>query len=206
MNTPHRPTEADFRSAVPFSRSGMRLLNGLGCSVSRSTQTTSFRTATWRSPLFETARHRWWSWSQFSKICPLREARGRCLVVRDCTSRRLDCASHLDVMSLAANIFAPFGAVPRINRPARRMAHDLLCAALLLSAVGLPAARARGATGHRRAWHTIPRFVPRPVARRRLRVLINGRTGLFEQPAHSPRTNPADSKSRLWFIYVNSGP
>ena len=34
MNTPHRPTEAEFRSTVPFSRSGMRLFNGLGCCVS----------------------------------------------------------------------------------------------------------------------------------------------------------------------------
>ena len=44
-----------------------------------------------------------------------------------------DCASHLGVMPLAANIFAPFGAVARISRTARRTAHDLLCAALLLS-------------------------------------------------------------------------
>jgi len=56
----------------------------------------------------------------------------RRLAVRDGTSR-LDCASHLDVMSLAANIFAPFGSVARISRTARRKAHSLLCAALLLS-------------------------------------------------------------------------
>ena len=76
------------------------------------------------------------------EICPLREARCRCLVVRDGTSR-LDCASHLDAMSLAANIFAPFGAVPRISRTARRMAHDLLCAALLLLGCLRPARAAR---------------------------------------------------------------
>ena len=29
-NKPHRPNEAGFRSNVPFSRTGMRLLNGLG--------------------------------------------------------------------------------------------------------------------------------------------------------------------------------
>ena len=77
-----------------------------------------------------------------------------------------------------------------------------------VAVVGLPAAHARGATGHLRAWHwhIMPRFVPRPVARRRLLVLISDRTGLFVQPAHSPRANPADSKSRSWFIYVNSGP
>ena len=34
MNTPHRPNEADFGSNVPFSRTGMRLFNGLGCTVS----------------------------------------------------------------------------------------------------------------------------------------------------------------------------
>ena len=62
--------------------------------------------------------------------------------MRDGTSR-LDCASHLDVMSLAANIFAPFGAVPRISRTARRMAHDLLCAALLLLGCLRPARAAR---------------------------------------------------------------
>ena len=56
---------------------------------------------------------------------------------------RLDCASHLDVMSLAANIFAPFGAVPRISRTAGRMAHDLLCAALLLLGCLRPARAAR---------------------------------------------------------------
>ena len=33
MNTPHRPNEADFWSNVPFSRTGMRFFNGLGCTV-----------------------------------------------------------------------------------------------------------------------------------------------------------------------------
>ena len=49
-NTPHRPRKADFRSTAPFSRSGMRLFNGLGCSVSCSAQATSFRKATSSSP------------------------------------------------------------------------------------------------------------------------------------------------------------
>ena len=131
MNTPHRPREAGFRSTAPFSRTGMRLLNGLGCSVSCSTQATSFRKATWSSPCLGLRATVGGLLEHVLEICPLREARCRCLVVRDGTSR-LDCASHLDAMSLAANIFAPFGAVPRISRIARRMAHDLLCAALLL--------------------------------------------------------------------------
>ena len=45
---------------------------------------------------------------------------------------RFDCASDFDVTSLALNTFAPFGAGPRTSRAARRMAHDYLCAALLL--------------------------------------------------------------------------
>ena len=45
-----------------------------------------------------------------------------------------------------------------------------------------------------------------PVSRRRFPVLINGRRGLFEQPAHSPGACPADSKPRSRFIYLNSGP
>ena len=68
------------------------------------------------------------------------------------------------------------------------MAHGLLRAALLLLGCLRPP-RAHGATGHRRAWH-MPRFVPRPVARRRLLVLINDRTGLFEQPATQPESEP----------------
>ena len=56
---------------------------------------------------------------------------------------RLDCASHLDVISLAANTFAPFGAAPRISRTARRITHDLLCAALLLLGYLRPARAAR---------------------------------------------------------------
>ena len=63
MNKPHRPNEADFRSNVPFSGTGMRLFNGLGCSVSCSTQATSFRKATWSSrsvaPRNPRYRHRW---------------------------------------------------------------------------------------------------------------------------------------------------
>ena len=73
-----------------------------------------------------------------------RDARWRCLAASDGASW-LDCASHLSVMSLTANIFAPFGAVPRISRTARRMAHDLLCAALLLLDCLRPARAARPA-------------------------------------------------------------
>ena len=62
--------------------------------------------------------------------------------MRDGTNR-LDCASHLGVMSLATNIFAPFGAVPQISWTARRMAHDLLCAALLLLSCLRPPRAAR---------------------------------------------------------------
>ena len=131
-----------------------------------------------------------------------REARWRCLSTSDGASW-LDCASHFDVTSFDVNILAPFGADSRISRTARRMAHDLLCAALLLLGCLRPARAARlaiAALGICRASY--------------LDLLLdaassfssNGRTGLFEQPAHSPRANPADSKSRSWFVYVNSGP
>ena len=65
------------------------------------------------------------------EIGALREARWRSLAVRDDTGQ-LDCASDFDMTSLALNIFAPFGASPRTSRTAGRMAHDHLCAALLL--------------------------------------------------------------------------
>ena len=144
MNAPHRPTEANFRSTVPFLRSGMRIFNGLGCSVSLLNTSHVIPKATWSSPWLE-LRHRLWSWSQFSRSAHCERPAGdrRCLVVRDGGTSRLDCASHLDAISLAANIFAPFGAVPRISRTARRMAHDLLCAALLLLGCLRPARAAR---------------------------------------------------------------
>ena len=74
--TPHRPTEADFRSTVPFSRSGMRLFNGLGCSVSCSTQATSSEK--------RRRAHRVWdcvpplvvSWSTFSRSAHLESPPG----------------------------------------------------------------------------------------------------------------------------------
>ena len=92
--------------------------------------------------LFGTAVARWSFLEPDLEICPLREARWRCLAVRGGTSR-LDCASHLGGMSLAANIFAPFGAVARIRRTARRMVHGLLCAALPQSGCLRPARAVR---------------------------------------------------------------
>ena len=71
-----------------------------------------------------------------------REARWRCLSTSDGASW-LDCASHFDVTSFDVNILAPFGADSRISRTARRMAHDLLCAALLLLGCLRPARAAR---------------------------------------------------------------
>ena len=144
MNTPHRPREADFRSTAPFSRSGMRLFNGLGSSVSCSTQATSLRKATWSSPCLEL-------WNCVPPLMVLelvleigapREARWRCLSTSDGASW-LDCASHFDATSFDVNILAPFGADSRISRTARRMAHDLLCAALLLLGCLRPARAAR---------------------------------------------------------------
>ena len=145
MNTPHRPSthrEAEFRSTVPFSRSGMRLFNGLGCSVSCSAQATLFRKATWSSPWLE-LHGTVGGLGASSRDLPT--ARGPLKIPRSARWHqpawlRL---AHLDVMSLASNIFAPFGAVPRISRTARRMAHDLLCAALLLLLGCLRPARAR---------------------------------------------------------------
>ena len=60
-----------------------------------------------------------------------REARWRCLSTSNGASW-LDCASHFDVTSFDVNILAPFGADSRTSRTARRMARDLLCAALSL--------------------------------------------------------------------------
>ena len=71
-----------------------------------------------------------------------REARWRCLSTSDGASW-LDCASHFDVTSFDVNILAPFGADSRISRTARRMAHDLLCAALLLLGCLRPARATR---------------------------------------------------------------
>ena len=74
MNTPHRPNEADFWYNVPFSRTGMRLFNGLGCSVSCSIQATSSEK--------RRGAHRDWNCTTLLvvlepvlEICPLREAR-----------------------------------------------------------------------------------------------------------------------------------
>ena len=131
MNTPHRPTEADFRSTVPFSRTGMRFFNGLGCSVSCSTQATSFRKATWSSPCLGLRATVGGLLEHVLEIGAPREPPWRCLAASDGASW-LDCALHVDVMSFAVNILAPFGAVSRTSRTARRMARDLLCAALSL--------------------------------------------------------------------------
>ena len=60
-----------------------------------------------------------------------REPPWRCLAASDGASW-LDCASHFDVTSFDVNILAPFGADSRTSRTARRMARDLLCAALSL--------------------------------------------------------------------------
>ena len=74
---PHRPTEAEIRSIVPFSRTGMRLFNGLGCSVSCSTQATSSEK--------RRRAHRVWdccvpplvvSWSTFSRSAHLESPPG----------------------------------------------------------------------------------------------------------------------------------
>jgi len=201
MNTPHRPREADFWSTAPFSRSGMRLFNGLGSSVSCSTQATSLRKATWSSPCLELratvdgvgARSRDRRTARGPLEMPVHER------WRELAWLRLALRRHVVWCEYPRAFRCWFS--NKSDSEANGARSSVRCVA----AVGLPAARARGATGHRRAWH-MPRFVPRPVARRRLLVLINGRTGLFEQPAHSPRANPADSKSRSWFIYVNSGP
>ena len=68
MNTPHRPTEADFRSTVPISRTGMQLFSGLGCSVSCSkTSHVPIPKSDVELTVIGTARHHWWSWSQFSR-------------------------------------------------------------------------------------------------------------------------------------------
>ena len=131
MNTPHRPTEADFRSTVPFSRTGMRLFNGLGCSVSCSTQATSFRKATWSSPCLGLRAAVGGLLEHVLEIGAPREPPWRCRAASDGASW-LDCALHVGVMSFAVNILAPFGAVSRTSRTARRMARDLLCAALSL--------------------------------------------------------------------------
>ena len=83
------------------------------------------------------------------------------------------------------------------------MARDLLCAALSLPGCEQSprAVRATAACSWR-----MPRFVTRPVARRRLLVLVNDRTGMFEQPAHDPRAKQAETKWRLWFVCFTSGP
>ena len=146
MNTPWASThaEADFRSTVPFSRSGMRLSNGLGCSV--SLLNTSHVT-----PKSDVRRgvHRVWNCVPPLMVLELvleigapREARWRCLSTSDGASW-LDCASHFDVTSFDVNILAPFGADSRISRTARRMAQNLLCAALLLLGCLRPVRAAR---------------------------------------------------------------
>ena len=193
---------------MPFSRTGMRLFNGLGCSVSLFNPSHVISKSDVELTVFGLHKH-----CQLQaplvvlepvlEICLLREARWRCLAVRDGTSR-LDCASRLDVVSLAANIFAPFGAVARISRTDCK-GNSAQSSVRCVAAVGLLAIRTRGATGRRRAWRMV-RFVPRPVGRRRLLVLINGRTGLIEQSAHDLRARPADPKSRSWFVYVSIGP
>ena len=119
MNTPYRPTEADFGSTVPFWRSGMRLfIQRFG--LQRFVLSTS-HVIPKSDVVLELVL----------EIGVLRGARWRSLAVRDGTSQ-LDCASDFDVTSLALNIFAHFGAGPRTSRTARRMAHGNLCAALLL--------------------------------------------------------------------------
>ena len=42
MNKPRRTAEAGFRSAVPFSRSGMRLFGGSGCAVRAGLERSDF--------------------------------------------------------------------------------------------------------------------------------------------------------------------
>ena len=132
------------------------------------------------------------------QICPLREARWRCLAVRDGTSR-LDCASHLDVMSLAANIFAPFGAVARISRTARRMAHDILCAALLLSGCLRLARVARLAIAALVTYAALRTSAscstPPPRSHQRPYGVVRDRAGLFEQPVAGP-TRPESEAGR----------
>ena len=103
-----------------------------------SIQATSLRKATWSSPSCVPPLMVW----SVLEIGAPREARWRCLPTSDGASW-LDCASHFDVTSFDVNILAPFGADSRISRTARRMAHDLLCAALLLLGCLRPARAAR---------------------------------------------------------------
>ena len=77
------------------------------------------------------------------------------------------------------------------------------CSVRCVAAVKLPAARARGATGHRRAWH-VPRFVPRPVARRRLLVFSTtaARACLSSQHTARERTRSIPSRARGLFMLI----
>ena len=117
--------------------------------------------------------------------------------------RALPAVVNSDRRSPSAMCESPFEwwgvcAVPQISRTARRMAHDvahdLLCAALLLLLGCLRPARAArlaiAALGICRASYLGLLLHVLLGARRRLLVLINGRTGLFEQPAHSPESEP----------------
>ena len=113
MNTPHRPREADFRSTAPFSRTGMLLLNGLGCSVSliNTGHIIQKSDVELTVTVIGTARHRWWSWSQFSRSAhcerPAEDA-SSCVMARaglvaprtSMTCRLLRTSSRLSVLFL----------------------------------------------------------------------------------------------------------